>query len=160
MVKGVIRHGELSTERAAGRSLSKLESPRRHRRTRPDALKSRRRCPTRGPPSKTIPESSSWTSGIKNSIVYKLEQANAEVIVVPAQTTPAQIMALNPYGLVIANGPGDPAGPKYAHDTVWQMLGLLLPTYGICSRTSTSRPCRRRHYLQAQARAPRGEYTG
>lgn len=69
--------------------------------------------------------------GIKHSIVYKLEQAGAEVIVVPAQTTPAQIMALNPYGLVLSNGPGDPAGPKYAHDTVWQLLGLL-PTYGIC----------------------------
>ena len=69
--------------------------------------------------------------GIKHSIVYKLEQAGAEVIVVPAQTTPAQIMALDPYGLVLSNGPGDPGGPKYAHDTVWQLLGLL-PTYGIC----------------------------
>lgn len=69
--------------------------------------------------------------GIKNSIVYQLEQAGAEVIVVPARTTPAQIMALNPYGLVISNGPGDPAGPQYAHDTVWQLLGLL-PTFGIC----------------------------
>ncbi len=69
--------------------------------------------------------------GIKHSIVYKLEQAGAEVIVVPAQTTPAQIMALDPYGLVLSNGPGDPGGPRYAHDTVWQLLGLL-PTYGIC----------------------------
>ncbi len=69
--------------------------------------------------------------GIKHSIVYKLEQAGAEVIVVPAQTSPAQIMALDPYGLVISNGPGDPGGPRYAHDTVWQLLGLL-PTYGIC----------------------------
>ncbi len=69
--------------------------------------------------------------GIKHSIVYQLERAGAEVIVVPAQTTPAQIMALDPYGLVISNGPGDPDGPKYAHDTVWQLLGLL-PTYGIC----------------------------
>jgi carbamoyl-phosphate synthase small subunit len=69
--------------------------------------------------------------GIKHSIVYKLEQAGAEVIVVPARTTPAQIMALDPYGLVLSNGPGDPGGPTYAHDTVWQLLGLL-PTYGIC----------------------------
>jgi len=69
--------------------------------------------------------------GIKHSIVYKLEQAGAEVIVVPAQTTPAQIMALDPFGLVLSNGPGDPGGPRYAHDTVWQLLGLL-PTYGIC----------------------------
>ncbi len=69
--------------------------------------------------------------GIKHSIVYKLEQAGAEVIVVPAKTSPAQIMALDPQGLVLSNGPGDPDGPKYAHDAAWQMLGLL-PTYGIC----------------------------
>ncbi|MEZ4605256.1 MAG: glutamine-hydrolyzing carbamoyl-phosphate synthase small subunit [Deinococcales bacterium] len=69
--------------------------------------------------------------GIKHSIVYKLEQVGAEVIVVPAQTSPAQIMALDPKGLVLSNGPGDPAGPQYAHNTAWQMLGLL-PTYGIC----------------------------
>ena len=69
--------------------------------------------------------------GIKHSIVYKLELAGAEVIVVPATTSPAQIMALAPQGLVLSNGPGDPEGPKYTHDTVWQMLGLL-PTYGIC----------------------------
>ena len=69
--------------------------------------------------------------GIKHSIVYKLEQAGAEVIVVPAKTSPAQIMALDPQGLVLSNGPGDPEGPKYAHDAAWQMLGLL-PTYGIC----------------------------
>lgn len=69
--------------------------------------------------------------GIKHSIIWKLEQAGAEVIVVPAQTTPAQIMALDPHGLVLSNGPGDPSAVKYAHDTAWQMLGLL-PTYGIC----------------------------
>lgn len=69
--------------------------------------------------------------GIKHSIIWKLEQAGAEVIVVPAQTTPAQIMALDPHGLVLSNGPGDPSAVQYAHDTAWQMLGLL-PTYGIC----------------------------
>lgn len=69
--------------------------------------------------------------GIKHSIVYKLELAGAEIIVVPAQTSPAQIMALDPKGLVLSNGPGDPDGPRYAHNTAWQMLGLL-PTYGIC----------------------------
>ncbi len=97
--------------------------------------------------------------GIKHSIVYKLEQAGAEVIVVPAQTTPAQIMALDPYGLVLSNGPGDPGGPKYAHDTVWQLLGLL-PTYGICIGASAARPGGGRADVQAQARPPRREHTG
>jgi carbamoyl-phosphate synthase small subunit len=69
--------------------------------------------------------------GINNSILHKLEQSSAEVIVVPAHTSPAQIIALNPSGLVLSNGPGDPAGPAYAHDTARELLGLL-PTYGAC----------------------------
>ena len=60
--------------------------------------------------------------GIKHSIVYKLEQAGAEIIVVPAQTTPAQIMALNPYGLVISNGPRRPGRPQ-----VRPRFGLATP---------------------------------
>lgn len=69
--------------------------------------------------------------GINNSILYKLEQAGAEVIVLPAHATSAQIMALNPSGLVLSNGPGDPAGPAYAHETARELLGLL-PMYGAC----------------------------
>ncbi len=129
VVKGVIRHGEL--DEAGGEAL--VEQARAHadidgRDLTPEVTTP---LPYARPTFKDNPRVVVMDFGIKNSIVYKLEQANAEVIVVPAQTTPAQIMALNPYGLVIANGPGDPAGPKYAHDTVWQMLGLL-PTYGIC----------------------------
>lgn len=129
VVKGVIRHGEL--DKAGGEAL--IEQARAHedidgRDLTPEVTTP---LPYARPTFKDNPRVVVMDFGIKNSIVYKLEQANAEVIVVPAQTTPAQIMALNPYGLVIANGPGDPAGPKYAHDTVWQMLGLL-PTYGIC----------------------------
>ena len=129
VVKGVIRHGELT--RAEGEAL--VESARTHadidgRDLTPEVTTP---LPYARPTFKDNPRVVVMDFGIKHSIVYKLEQANAEVIVVPAQTTPAQIMALNPYGLVIANGPGDPGGPKYAHDTVWQMLGLL-PTYGIC----------------------------
>ena len=129
VVKGVIRHGEL--DKAGGEAL--VAQARAHadidgRDLTPEVTTP---LPYARPTFKDNPRVVVMDFGIKHSIVYKLEQANAEVIVVPAQTTPAQIMALNPYGLVIANGPGDPAGPKYAHDTVWQMLGLL-PTYGIC----------------------------
>ena len=129
VVKGVICHGAL--DKAGGEAL--VEQARAHadidgRDLTPEVTTP---LPYARPTFKDNPRVVVMDFGIKHSIVYKLEQANAEVIVVPAQTTPAQIMALNPYGLVIANGPGDPAGPKYAHDTVWQMLGLL-PTYGIC----------------------------
>ena len=129
VVKGVIRHGELS--KADGEALvaqAKAHTDIDGRDLTPEVTTP---LPYARPTFKDNPRVVVMDFGIKHSIVYKLEQANAEVIVVPAQTTPAQIMALNPYGLVIANGPGDPAGPKYAHDTVWQLLGLL-PTYGIC----------------------------
>ncbi len=129
VVKGIIRHGALS--KAEGETL--VERARAHedidgRDMTPEVTTP---LPYARPTFKDNPRVAVIDFGIKHSIVYKLEQAGAEVIVVPAQTTPAQIMALNPYGLVISNGPGDPDGPKYAHDTVWQMLGLL-PTLGIC----------------------------
>ena len=129
VVKGVIRHGEI--DKAGGEKLvaqAKAHEDIDGRDLTPEVTTP---LPYARPTFKDNPRVVVMDFGIKHSIVYKLEQANAEVIVVPAQTTPAQIMALNPYGLVISNGPGDPAGPKYAHDTVWQMLGLL-PTYGIC----------------------------
>ena len=129
VVKGVIRHGEL--DKADGEALIKQAKAHEDIDGRDLTPEVTTPLPYARPTFKDNPRVVVMDFGIKNSIVYKLEQANAEVIVVPAQTTPAQIMALNPYGLVIANGPGDPAGPKYAHDTVWQMLGLL-PTYGIC----------------------------
>ncbi len=69
--------------------------------------------------------------GIKHTIIKKLAEIGAEVIVVPASTTPAQIMALHPNGLFLSNGPGDPSAPVYTHDTAWKLLGLL-PTFGIC----------------------------
>ena len=129
VVKGIIRHGALS--KAEGETL--VERARAHedidgRDMTPEVTTP---LPYARPTFKDNPRVAVIDFGIKHSIVYKLEQAGAEVIVVPAQTTPAQIMALNPYGLVISNGPGDPDGPKSAHDTVWQMLGLL-PTLGIC----------------------------
>jgi carbamoyl-phosphate synthase small subunit len=69
--------------------------------------------------------------GIKHTIIKKLAEIGAEAIVVPASTTPAQIMALHPHGLFLSNGPGDPSAPVYAHDMAWKLLGLL-PTFGIC----------------------------
>ncbi|UCH27135.1 MAG: glutamine-hydrolyzing carbamoyl-phosphate synthase small subunit [Trueperaceae bacterium] len=129
VVKGVIFHGRV--DKALQEALS--QKARNHedidgRDMTPEVTTS---LPYARPTFRNSPRVVLIDFGIKHSIVYKLEQAGAEVIVVPAQTTPAQIMALNPFGLVLSNGPGDPGGPQYAHDTVWQLLGLL-PTYGIC----------------------------
>lgn len=69
--------------------------------------------------------------GIKHKIIECLSEVGIEPIVVPAHTTPAQIMALQPHGLFLSNGPGDPAPLEYAHKTAWELMGLL-PTFGIC----------------------------
>jgi carbamoyl-phosphate synthase small subunit len=69
--------------------------------------------------------------GIKHAIVENLAQMGFEMIVVPGRTPASQIMALEPHGLLISNGPGDPAMPRYAHETIWKLMGLL-PTFGIC----------------------------
>lgn len=69
--------------------------------------------------------------GIKHAIVEQLAVHGAEVIVVPGKSSPAQIMALQPHGLLVSNGPGDPEIPKYAHESLWKLMGLL-PTFGIC----------------------------
>ncbi len=129
VVKGVIRHGRSGQ----GETRSLIEEARSHpdidgRDMTPEVTTP---LPYAHPTFQDDPRVVVIDFGIKHSIVYKLEQSGAEVIMVPAQTTPAQIMALDPMGLVLSNGPGDPDGPKYAHDTVWQLLGLL-PTYGIC----------------------------
>jgi carbamoyl-phosphate synthase small subunit len=129
VVKGVIYHGESSDDLEAQLIQEAKDLPDIDGRDMTPEVTTP--LPYARPTFKDNPRVVVMDFGIKHSIVYKLEAAGAEAIVVPAQTTPAQIMALNPYGLVISNGPGDPDGPKYAHDSVWQLLGLL-PTYGIC----------------------------
>ena len=116
VVKGVIWHGKADDEKKA----QLVQEARDHedidgRDMTPEVTTE---LPYARPTFQKSPRVVVMDFGIKHSIVYKLEQSGAEVIVVPAQTTPAQIMALNPYGLVISNGPGDPDGPKYAHDSV------------------------------------------
>ncbi|WP_407569685.1 glutamine-hydrolyzing carbamoyl-phosphate synthase small subunit [Deinococcus altitudinis] len=69
--------------------------------------------------------------GIKHTIIERLSEVGIEPIVVPAHTTPAQVMALQPHGLFLSNGPGDPSAPTYAHKAAWELMGLL-PTFGIC----------------------------
>ena len=69
--------------------------------------------------------------GIKHTIIERLSEVGIQPIVVPAHTTPAQVMALQPHGLFLSNGPGDPSAPTYAHRAAWELMGLL-PTFGIC----------------------------
>ncbi|MDD5131206.1 MAG: glutamine-hydrolyzing carbamoyl-phosphate synthase small subunit [bacterium] len=69
--------------------------------------------------------------GIKYNILRLLENIGFEVTVVPAQTTAAAILAMNPDGVFLSNGPGDPEPLHYVIETVRQLLGKK-PLFGIC----------------------------
>lgn len=69
--------------------------------------------------------------GLKRNILRCLVDVGCSVTVVPATTTAAEILALEPDGVFVSNGPGDPAAVTYAIETVRQLLGKR-PLFGIC----------------------------
>jgi carbamoyl-phosphate synthase small subunit len=69
--------------------------------------------------------------GVKFNIIRSLKDRGLEVLVVPATTPAAAVLALNPDGIVLSNGPGDPAAVTYAINNVRQCLGQK-PVFGIC----------------------------
>ncbi len=69
--------------------------------------------------------------GVKLNILRMLEGQGCEVMVVPARTTAGEILSLDPDGVLLSNGPGDPAPLAYLVQTVRDLLGRL-PIFGIC----------------------------
>jgi len=69
--------------------------------------------------------------GIKYNIIRCLEAAGCEVIVVPATTSAETVKTLNPDGVFLSNGPGDPEPLSYAIDTVKNLIDYR-PLFGIC----------------------------
>lgn len=69
--------------------------------------------------------------GVKFNIIRSLKARGLEVLVVPAATPAEDILRLNPDGIVLSNGPGDPAAVTYAIDNVRKCLGHK-PMFGIC----------------------------
>ena len=68
--------------------------------------------------------------GIKTTIVRQLAQLGS-VEVLPASTSAADVLARNPHGVFLSNGPGDPEMVPYAVDTIRTLLGEV-PIFGIC----------------------------
>jgi carbamoyl-phosphate synthase small subunit len=69
--------------------------------------------------------------GIKYNILRNLVDAGCRVEVVPASTPAAEVLAKNPDGIFLSNGPGDPAAVTYAIETTRELLGKK-PVFGIC----------------------------
>jgi carbamoyl-phosphate synthase small subunit len=69
--------------------------------------------------------------GVKRNILRSLVSAGCRVTVVPATTPAAQVLASRPDGVVLSNGPGDPAAVTYAVDAARALVGRV-PVFGIC----------------------------
>lgn len=70
--------------------------------------------------------------GAKLNILRMLAERGCDITVVPAQTPAAEVLALNPDGVFLSNGPGDPEPCDYAIDAIKVFLDKKLPTFGIC----------------------------
>ena len=71
--------------------------------------------------------------GIKQNILNRLSNVGCAPLVVPATTTFDEIKSINPVGLFLSNGPGDPEPVKYAIETIKKVIDKLnIPVFGIC----------------------------
>ena len=69
--------------------------------------------------------------GIKRNILRNLTTLRCDVTVVPATTPAEEVLAMNPDGVFLSNGPGDPEPLYYAQDNIRKLLGKI-PIFGIC----------------------------
>ncbi len=70
--------------------------------------------------------------GCKRNIFRKLSDRGLKVTIVPASTSAAEVRAMNPAGIFLSNGPGDPAAVSYAVDTIRELIEGDTPIFGIC----------------------------
>jgi len=70
--------------------------------------------------------------GIKRNILRMLVDRGCQVTVVPAETPAAAVLALQPHGVFLSNGPGDPEPCDYAIAAIAEIVGTGMPVFGIC----------------------------
>jgi carbamoyl-phosphate synthase small subunit len=70
--------------------------------------------------------------GVKRNILRMLVDRGCRVTVVPAQTPADEVLAFNPDGVFLSNGPGDPEPCDYAISAIQQIVETGLPVFGIC----------------------------
>jgi carbamoyl-phosphate synthase small subunit len=70
--------------------------------------------------------------GVKESILRSLAGLGLRVTVFPAHTSPKEILSLEPEGILISNGPGDPKKADYAVKTAKELMECRIPIMGIC----------------------------
>jgi len=70
--------------------------------------------------------------GVKHNILRMLAERGCALTVVPAQTPAAQVLAMEPDGVFLSNGPGDPEPCDYAIAAIREFIAKKVPTFGIC----------------------------
>ncbi|SDY94215.1 carbamoyl-phosphate synthase small subunit [Lysobacter sp. yr284] len=70
--------------------------------------------------------------GVKLNILRMLAERGCRITVVPAQTSAADVLALQPDGVFLSNGPGDPEPCDYAIAAIKEFVARKIPTFGIC----------------------------
>ena len=70
--------------------------------------------------------------GTKLNILRLLAERGCAITVVPAQTSAAEVLAMHPDGVVLSNGPGDPAACDYAIAATRTLLEARIPLFGVC----------------------------
>jgi carbamoyl-phosphate synthase small subunit len=70
--------------------------------------------------------------GVKTNILRMLTQRGCRLTIVPADTSAAAVKAMNPDGIFLSNGPGDPAACSYAISAIGELIQGDTPIYGIC----------------------------
>jgi carbamoyl-phosphate synthase small subunit len=83
------------------------------------------------PPSTTRFHVVAYDFGMKRNILRRLAHVGAKLTVVPATTPAEDVLALNPHGVFLSNGPGDPEPLEFQAAQVRKMIGKL-PIFGIC----------------------------
>lgn len=70
--------------------------------------------------------------GAKHNILRMLVERGCDLTVVPAQTPASEVLAMNPDGVFLSNGPGDPEPCDYAIKAIQEVLETNIPVFGIC----------------------------
>lgn len=70
--------------------------------------------------------------GVKRNILRMLVDRGCELTVVPARTSAAEVLAMQPDGVFLSNGPGDPEPCDYAIEAIAEIVAASVPTFGIC----------------------------
>ena len=97
--------------------------------------------------------------GIKRNILRRLTSYGCKVTVVPTDHPAEDVLARDPDGIFLSNGPGDPAPVKVAIENIKKLIGHK-PNLWYLPRSSVTGTCTRRKDIQTEVQPPRCKSSG